>query len=114
MEVTKGMAFGMLFIVSLLTIGACVFVNQTQDTVWNNGYEAGLHDGYSDKVNLGVPSEEWPGGDYIIWTTFNDSYLDNTTGTEDGGWHCNYEYTVAIPIYDNGTRRMYPRLLKEV
>ena len=103
----------MLFIVSLLAIGVCCVF--TQDTVWNKGYEAGYEAGLSDsdKVSLGAPSEEWPEGSYIIWETFNDSHLDNATAGRERDWYCDYEYTVAIPIYDEGTKRMYPRLFKE-
>jgi len=90
---------------------ACVY-----EDAYNKGHDkgqfAGWNEGYDKGVSLGVPSEEWPEGNYIVWTTFNDSHLNNITGTRDGGWYHNYEYTIVIPIYDNGTKRMYPRLLK--
>ena len=78
--------------------------NQSQ-IIWNEGFSAGR--------GLSADIGEWPSsyGKYVEVAYFNDSHLDNVTGTEKLP-QGKYEYRVLIPLTENanGTKmmRMHP------
>lgn len=78
--------------------------NQSQ-IIWNEGFSAGR--GFSADIG------EWPSsyGRYVEVAYFNDSYLDNVTGTEKLP-QGKYEYRVLISLTENANEtkmmRMHP------
>ena len=105
-----------IIVLVLALIGFGMYHVHAMDVARNSGFNAGEFEGrikgFEDGASLGVPSEKWPEGNYIVWTTFSDSYLNDVTGTQKGTWCYDYESIVVIPICEDGTSRGYPRLLK--